>query len=480
MQVIDNARFISMDLLNLLDSYIVKSEFGRTSASEKALRSFTAYCSESEFASESEFGTIVRNWLVCLMLRGNTLSTAVRYLKALSGLYSKAVKEGIAIPNDIFKSLLTILKDKGEELWNNNVTNADFNRLITFTKKAAHNTEEISVDSDMVIISLLNGCMPMIDVAKLKADNVLGLNPDSVEIVERNRQERGRYVFPMNQGNLTPKQLSSKLALFVSMVFAKAGIKSSVIPDEALKSYWAYAALSIGFSPDVIRSCLGVVPAGMKILSLGREIELSDSEKRHIYLETAAIFVNNPMRWYAMHLRARVTYENLIEKLKQIKDTVNVPELFYPCKEIARRIGKKTVFENQPVINSIVYFKTRATFIYPLFLKIGDIAWCYKSDGKNGGSYAAISESSFKRFQETIGCFTPEYAEYFANLEPLKEDDDIVVTGGILDGCSGKVKKIITNSPDGILRYIVEVWKGMESCKIEGRIDRHQVRRKVT
>lgn len=477
LQFPENVQIELGELLTFFGSSIVGSTSGYTSATEKAVRSFVVYCADGEVCSESEFGAKVRNWLVHFQTTGNSLTTATRYLKALSGLYTKAVKENIVSATDIFKSLMAQLRERGDEIWGNNVAGEDFRKFIAYTKKAAHDKEKIGTDSDMVIFSLLNGCLPLSEVAKFKYSDAFELAPACQEIVERNKKEKMQYLFPFNQGNLTPKQISTTAASFAYRFLYAIGLKISGTPDETLRSYWAYAALNAGFSPDVVRSYLSSVPSGMKILSLAQETELTADEKKNIAAETAAIFVDNPRRWFAMHLRIRVTFDELKEKLDQLKDEHEIPELFYPCKEIARHVGKKKIFENQPIIRDIVYFKARVTAIQSLFNKIGDIAWCYKNDGIKGSSYAAIPESSFRLFQQTIGCFTPDFAEYFTGLEPLKKDDDIKVIGGLLSGYSGKLKKIITDTPDGVIRYFVEVWKDSESLKIKGDVDGRQVRK---
>lgn len=120
------------------------------------------------------------------------------------------------------------------------------------------------------------------------------------------------------------------------------------------------------------------------------------------------------------------------------------PEIFYPCEEIARRIGKKLVYCNKPLISDVAFFRCRATDIRPLFSRIGDMAWCYRGCG--GSQYAVIPAGAMARFQEAIGMFTSDYQlSPIGSLTP-KIGERVVIIGGVFAGRDGFIEKISTNT----------------------------------
>lgn len=455
------------ELLEFFGSTPERPDEAHPTLTRRALRSFVSSCDNSD----TEFPDAICAWVVGLQTQGTALSTAVRYVKALSGLYTKAVKAGLAPKTDLFKTLTTAITD---EVWTDNINASDFQRFIALTKKALHAPGTPDPGADMVLFSLLNGCLSPEEMTRLKADETTDLETESLEIVKRNHAPRRQYVFPLNQSELTPHQLTRGARTRMARALARAGFFPTEDVGAFLQGLWARAALTAGFAPGAITAFLGTVPPQMRVLSLCRPTPLSESDRRKMKAATAEIFVENPLRWYAMRLRQKVSFEQLSGRLAQIGAGLTT---FYPCREIARRVGRRMVFEDEPVIRDIVYFKSRVTEISPLFNSIGDLAWCYKTDGRGGNSYAAIPDRSFREFQAAIGCFTPEYATCFAPQAQLSPDDRVFVTGGPLTGLTGRVVKSAGETAEGVIHYIIEIWNEMRTRKISAEVDGRQVRR---
>ena len=136
-----------------------------------------------------------------------------------------------------------------------------------------------------------------------------------------------------------------------------------------------------------------------------------------------------------MRLRPGIKFNRLTERLSEIDEQYFKPELFYPCNEIAKRIKKKIVYEEKPILPDIVFFKSRVTDIQPLFNKIWDLAWCYT----DGGTYASIPKKAMENFQRAIGMFTPDYEVGPVGTIPLRKGDKIVVVGGAMAGRQGEI-----------------------------------------
>ncbi|MDE6552220.1 MAG: hypothetical protein K2K98_04580 [Muribaculaceae bacterium] len=175
------------------------------------------------------------------------------------------------------------------------------------------------------------------------------------------------------------------------------------------------------------------------------------------------IFLDNPPCWYAMSLRPGVRFTQLSRRIALLskpqtehrvhfdKDilrsrycaadtarsadtTLSDIQLFYPCEEITRAIGKKIVVRQRPFIHSVVFFKAKLTDIGRLFARIGDLAWCYRQNSRPGAPYADISQRQFERFQQTISNFTPDYEVAPSGELELKKNDRVQIVGGLFTG----------------------------------------------
>lgn len=420
--------------------------------SERALQSFVSFCADKEYPEGTDILTIIADWLVNLQMSGVARGTVERYLKGLSGYYTKAVKENIAPKTDAFKVLTNAFKVDGVQMWSESVTRKDFDKFLSMTKLFTCQRNTDSLAEDIIMMSLMNGQMPLSKVAMLKVNEALQMDKDSLAIVNRHREPARKYVFPLRQSMLTKRQLADLVNGLVMDYLQKRNIRCFTTADETLKSYWAYAALREGIPPHVLSSTPGFPPMGMKILSLfpkakdGRE-SISEVNASSV----AGIFLSNPLQWYAMRLRPRVSFTDLKVRFSQLKDELETPDMFYPCEEISKRTGKKVMFESKPIIGNIVFFRARVTDILPIFYRIGDLAWCYKYTNEQGSAYAAIPKESFIRFQQTIGYFTSDYE--VAPIGALKPqvNDRVVVVGGPFQGINAVVKDI--NSQDENIIY---------------------------
>ncbi len=369
-----------------------------------------------------------------------SLKTTLPYLNAISSLYKKAASEGIAPTTDVFGRIKAKFKEEGDRLWNSWLTDADFARFRELTRAATTKTD--STAQRMLLLSLINGCMPLINVAKVTREEISASDIELLGIDKSQFTHNRKYIFPLDQSGLTKGKLASKVDSLVNGLLSIRNIGHAPSADTTLRSYWAYAALRLGIPAHAVRAFFAAVPAGLPILSICESEELTAEERSDLTAHVAKMFTTNPARWYAMRMRPKVKFENLKERFTLLKDELPSPEFFYPHEEICRRIGKKKSTVQRPIIPDIVFFKSRETDIYPMFLKIGDMAWCYRVNGAAGSAYAHIPKQSFELFQQAIGQFTPDY-----EVAPIGEltpeiGDEIVVVGGLFQTQEGSINRI--------------------------------------
>ena len=193
-------------------------------------------------------------------------------------------------------------------------------------------------------------------------------------------------------------------------------------------------ALRCGVKPDALKSLFRGEPLPIDLLDLCPSRELTEDEKKNIFNTVKRSLLGNELQWFAMRLRPGIRYEDLLRRFSQINKTIKMPELFYPCQEIAMRVGRRIVWKGRPFIPDVVFFRYKISEIYLLFNQIYDLAWCYRNPGEGYGTYAVIPSKSMEVFRKAIGILGPGYEVAPAGELELNPGDEVmIVTGDYAD-----------------------------------------------
>ena len=387
-----------------------------------------------------------------MFFRGLTAKTSLHYFDIVAGLANKGINDGELTTR--FRDVKARVKGVASEKWRMLVTEESFKRLVNLTKLADRQQGETGLYTDILLFSLLNCGMDISAIAKLQCDDIHEYNPACQKIAERHISPKRKYVFPLEQSRKTPRQIEKTLAEKLSQLLGARNITIIGNIQECIRSYWAYAALKCGVLPEMIIKALGHSPIGLPVLAICSERKGAVSAEQTQLLSDSVtdLFIGNPPKWYAMRLRPGIKFDRLKERIADCKDEIIIPELFYPCQEIAKKLDRKLVFEKRPIIPDIVFFKSCVTDILPLFHKIGDLAWCYRS----GDTYASIPQAAMEAFQKAIGKFTPDYEIGPVGSIALRPGDRIVVVGGAFTGKEGEIIDQSLNE-NGVI-YRIMLW----------------------
>lgn len=417
----------------------------------QALNTFVRFLGgrQPEFGDFSE--DLLSDWLSFLLAESYTAKTMAYYLKNLSSLYGKAVREGIAGETEAFARLrarVMMLADSG-------TTGKTAPELIAGVRKLIAGAEagdgpRASLSRDLTAFAILAGGLSFDRLAHYRKDDYKDGNEVACAIVARYSRPRNKYLFPLHQSERTPAQMRRYLRAEFSAVFA--GLRLGIAcDDDAAAEIWSRVAVSeCGVSPSEAAACLGLTPQDNPAYIFARPVDLDEDEKQQIRENVAAVLSENPSRWFAMRLRPGVGVDSLRERLAQLPAGVAAPEIYYPSEEIARRVGKKIVMEEKPVVPGLVFFRSRMSDVAPLFRNIGDIAWCYRT-GRAGatGAYAVIPNAQMYVFQRTIGLFAPGMELRPVGTTPLQPGDHVEVIGGSFIGRRGVISSVHTGAADG-------------------------------
>lgn len=406
-----------------------KSESSRINYA-KAVRCLETFIGTYTYSLDFPSDQTLADWFLNMRTRGISGKTAIHYLDIISALYRGVATDPDSESLKIFGQFKARAKQIAESMVNNPIDSKVFSKVLSITKSSSAHPDMSRCADDILLYSLLNRAMPLAEVAKVRAGDIEAGNDVLPAIVKRNAASNRKYLFPLDQSKLTPRQLKENIERKVrgALIANRIPLVQSV--DNTIRLIWVCAALRCGIPGSEIVALIGHEICGVPELSLCVKADVSPERLIALTETVNTLFSNNPPHWYAMKLRSRVDFDDVEARIKNLDDHILRPDFFYPYDEIRKRIGKKIVKDKQPVIRDIVFFKHRVTDIFPLFCKIGDLAWCYTTTGKPGGDYAPIPKSSFERFQETIGHFTPEYEiAPIGGFEPREGESVVIING---------------------------------------------------
>ena len=438
------------DALNInKDALIEKFRSAASSKSEssrlnylKAVKCLETFLGTYTYSHDFPSEMTLADWLLNMRARGFSDKTALHYLDIIAALYKEAAEDSNPDGSKAFASFKIRARKVAGTSKGWPIDDKSFKKILSVVKSTAL-AAPLQLASDILSYSLLNTALPLAEVAKVKVSDVVTENDEIAVLVRRNSGSNRKYLFPLDQSKLTSRQLTESIGAKVRALFAARHIPVVQSVDNTIRLIWAYAALVSGIPGSEIAALMEAPVIGIPELSVCTKAVVSTERRAALLLTVGALFSSNPQRWYAMKLRSRVEFADVEDRVKTLDPHLLRPEFFYPYDEIRKRVGKKLVKDKKPVIRDIVFFKLRVTDIFPLFCKMGDLAWCYTTTGKPGGDYAPIPKSSFDRFQETIGHFTPEYeVAPIGGFEP-KEGETVVIINGPLANYQFEVGKAV-------------------------------------
>lgn len=423
--------------LSPIEFFNVKSQEASSKKTKENLQ--YAISSLSEFVGNSslDFGSftesMIGEWVSRLLFQGYSPKTiSNNILKRIATLYNKAVGDGLAQSTEIFKVMQNRLNnDESNRLSEAGDANT-FGKIQDLIRRDYSSNPRLQLAKDMLLFSIYNGGMSFERIANYNKDEYKGNNKAILEIVNRYSKPKNKFLFPLNRTNATVKKLGRSIQVLFDDVMKNHGLGFSPNPTDTSFSIWAYLAMRCGVSVSDTSSCIAPRNKNVAITTFAVPSELTEDQILEIREKIEATLNHNPLHWYAMHLRPRVEFKNLTDRLAE--KNISLDEIYYPMEDVYRKVGKKKIFESQPVISWLVFFRSRVTILNRLYKEIGDIAWGYRYLPDYKSPYAIISEQEIRYYQESIGTLSPGTQILRDDEVEFNEGDYLVVLGGALNG----------------------------------------------
>lgn len=292
----------------------------------------------------------------------------------------------------------------------------------------------IEMIEDWIIHNYLQGLSP--NTISFYLDKIASLHSGIANKLITGKTDAFKIVKLKLRENSLPPDLAGEIREIASTA---SYMKEEISPTN--KTLWGCIALNVGIPAGKVRSILGEIPDKLRFLDLCKKWEITSGQQRDIEESVRTSLEKETMHWYAMRLRPHVRFNDLIDRFSLISKEISLPELFYPYEDIALRVGRKLVWKGRPVIRDVVFFKTCKSSIYPLFTRLYDLAWCYKSPGAYPYNYAPIPDKAMDQFRNAIGFLSPEFEVMPAGEMKLRSGDKVVIVKGDYEGRVAEIIK---------------------------------------
>lgn len=400
----------------------------------RAVDSLSRFVGGADLTFSSFDAAFLGEWVAHQFFEGYYANTVAYNISKIAALYNKAVSDGLASPNDNFTSVLSKVGKASSRF--DGIDHLDTARRIReLYRKDYPEGSNLRLARDIVLFGILNGGMTLSRLATYRKDEYTGDDSHVRSIVGRYSKPRNKYLFPLGQGSSTPRKVMQMLEASVGSVLRTVGIRHAKLPDSILLDIWCDIAMDCGFSSSEIAGCI----AGQKITNAltfcASPSPVSEERIGQVRAQVTEALTNNPVRWYAMHLRRHVDFTTLTDRLSE-KDIV-LDEIYYPMEEILRKTGRKKMFESRPVISWLIFYRARVTQLGRMFHEIGDLAWGYRYLRDVRSPYAVISGEEVREYQRAIGTLSPSTRMVSGDEVQFSSGDYLVVLGGPLHGRHG-------------------------------------------
>lgn len=399
----------------------------------KAIDAFARYTAETGDITLAELdGTVVRAWAGRLFEQGRSLSTVQAYAAKLSALVAKADREDLRCHPEAFAELSAQLRAMTPTDMECADADRIFDGLRLLVLKDLSANPALQLGRDMLLFAVLCGGLSLdrlTDLCKDEADNIPAA---ATAIAERYRAGRPRHLFPLSQSTRTPAQRRRAAEALIAEALAAAGLNITMRPGLAA-DLWAACALRCGVSAAEVAACLAdSASSANPAVRFAAAAILSDDSRRALTERVADALTRDPANWYAMQFRPRVNYDSVASAIAASGATVLAT--YYPQEEIRRRIGRRMVRTERPVVPGLLFFKARPSALGPLYRSIGHLAWGYRTGRGPGAPYAVIPPADMELYRATIGCFDADTDVCPAGTIALQPGDSVRILAGPFAG----------------------------------------------
>ena len=392
---------------------------------------------------ESDFNeSLMTEWMSWMFYEGLSRSTALSYLRLVYALATNTKYAKSPELKQAHQSVCRRVNELPEAIFRRNVGGRVIHRLQELMERGRATAGETRLGIDLTVFAVLCGGLDFNALAAWKRTDELPDSPMLREIHCRYASPRRKFLFPLGQSELAPRRIAERLTALFRNALRSCGLDIASNPSATAFDLWLTAVYestgSIQRAVDIAGKTSATSPAFV-MMSPGPVPEDESAERARILGQVRDIVVNDPVQWHVMRLRPGVTCAKVMERLDDTGQSARMTDVYSPTVEIARRVGRKIVFDDRPAIPGLVFFMSRASDITPIFRNIGDLAWCYRTGRGPGAPYAVITDREIRTLQRAIGYIDPGSEIAAEDSVVFEPGDRILIRGGEMAGMCAEI-----------------------------------------
>ena len=382
-------------------------------------------------------------WVCDMIDSGLAVASRKRYVEKLSTLYKEYGNgDSIAVnPFDSIKELCALDVPVNARLLQSELTKIEsvFDTVMTDAKSKP----ELAV----FLYLLFNASSDIEKAISLTTDEYTPEFRQLDEIIRPAEfHHRRKYLFELNQSRKRMPQLVREVTNAIDLYFR---VKNINFPEgftsKTILSLWLAKARRCGVRLADLKRMVDVIPAEYEYLRLVKSTKLTTDEIRSIKHQVAESFAPSGKRWYAIKLRRGVAYDILTDNIKtNCAEYYDDRLLFYPQREVVRRVEKRIVTSVTPIIPDVVFIYINPRHIRKVdtLIKSERFGYVFRITSDVDSDFSVIATRSMTGFQNMIGIFTPDIKVELTAESPVGLGREVLITGGIMSGYEGTIYDI--------------------------------------
>ncbi len=425
----------------------VAIQLSRESDRTVAYKSISSFLSSIKGCEDMALEELLRLWVADMLDRGMAVASRKRYFEKLSALHKAycAANGRHSTAFDSVRELCASDVPPHAEALQSSLMRIEkiFDALMT----DAASKPELA----LLLYLLFNASADIESAISLTAVDYRPQFRQLDDIVKpRAFHHRRKYVFDLSQSRKRQPQLVREVIQAIDSYLRSKDVRlQQVFTPGTITALWMAKARACGVRLAEMKAVVGEIPDEYDYVRHVTAPRLSAEEISAIKQRVAEALAPSAKRWYAIKLRRGVTYDALESFIKNnCKEYYDDDLLFYPQKEISRRIDKKIVTETVPVIPDIVFSYINPRHIGKLdaLIKSERLGYVFRSTPEAGSDYSVIDSRSMSGFQYMIGVFTPDIKIELTTEAPAGIGRDVLITGGVMAGYEGTIYDIKDDS----------------------------------
>lgn len=420
----------------------VAIKLGETPQRSTAYKALASYARSTPASDGAPVEDTLRTWIAGMIEGGLAPASRRRYVEKLSTIY-KDYADAHAPASDPFEAVRDLRDFQATDTETLHADALRLSRVFDILMSEARTNPALAV----FVYLLFNASSDIEAAINLTVDAYTPTFPQLADIVAPGQfHHRRRYVFNLSQSRKRIPQLLHEVTSAVqSYLHSRGLLLPAGFTGDTVQALWAARAASIGVSLPAIKAVLSDIPAGYSFLRYVPAAPLTSADIEDIKRKVAESFCPTGTRWYAFKLRRNVKFDFLRDYLRENLAGQFQPEmLFYPQKEIIRRVDRKIITESIPVIPDVVFFNVQPRQVrhIDMLLRSEGYGWVFRVANRPDSDYSAIDRKSMLTFQRVIGTLTPDMKVSLTRGTPIGIGRPVRITGGIMEGYTGTIYDI--------------------------------------